>query len=341
MIIRLSASNLFISPVLQGTLRKLHDLLRKDETEMIKRLFRPILLIIVLFLCASCANKLPQTSYGVEKTTDGNGSPIHYLDVGNGPPVILIPGLFSIHSVWNRMIPFMNDKYRLLAIDNFGTGKSGRPEGGFSYSVAEQADLIVAMMDELNITSCNLVGASYGGMIALNMAARYPGRVINVIAIEGAVIMPKNTPYRRLIQGLEYPVFGNVIIGFVQSGLFDKTMAKDVMGPSWNDLSDSDKAEIIDIISKNAKASSRRTWLSLAHALNDAADFSEEAKSIKAPVLYLSGDQSEFLEMTEMNIAYFKENLPNVQLVSFADGVHDLELQKPKEVAEMIIDFIE
>jgi pimeloyl-ACP methyl ester carboxylesterase len=308
---------------------------------MIKRISRSLLLTFAFLLCVSCAhNSGSQAKYGTDKFTLDADNLIHYVEIGQGPPVILIPGLFGIHSGFNRVIPLLKDHYRLLAIDNFGTGQSGRPEGGFDYSVAEQADRVIAMMDELEIASCDIVGVSYGGMIALNIAARYPERVVSIVAIEGAVIMPKNTPYRRLIQGLKYPILGDAIIGFVRSGLFDETMAKDIMGPSWDDLTSEEQDEITGIVARNADAASRRTWLSLARALNDAEDFTEEAKSITAPVLYLSGDQSEFRAMTDMNIAFFKSHLPHVEMVSFPDGVHDLELQKPKETAALILDFI-
>lgn len=307
---------------------------------MVKICSQPILLLLVLLLCTACVSKdVHYDNYGVDKFTSGENA-VHYVEVGSGQPVILIPGLFGLNNVWNRMIPLLEGNYRLLAIDNFGTGKSGRADDDFSYTVAEQADMIVALMNDLNIEHCDLVGVSYGGMIALNIAARYPEKVVSIVAIEGAVIMPKNTPYKRLIQGLKYPILGDVIIGFIRSGLFDETMAKEVMGESWADLPIEEQAEITAIIAKNAEAASRRTWLGLARALNDAADFTEEAKSITAPVLYLSGDKSEFREMTDLNVAYFKSNLPNVELVSFADGVHDLQLQKPREVSAMIIDFI-
>jgi pimeloyl-ACP methyl ester carboxylesterase len=307
-----------------------------------KRFSQSLFLFFVMLLCASCAAKVEHfNTFGVEKFTGSEKPPIHYVETGKGQPIILVPGLFGTNNVWRRMIPHLEDNYRLLAIDNFGTGKSGRPEGDFNYTVAEQADMIVAMMDDLNIQSCDIVGVSYGGMIALNIAARYPERVVSIVSIEGAVIMPKNTPYNSLIQGLKYPVLGDAIIGFIRSGMFDKAMAKSIMGESWDTLQTVEQAEITAIISKNADAASRRTWLSLARALNKAEDFAEEAKLITAPVLYLSGDKSEFREMTDMNVSYFKNHLPNVELVSFADGVHDLELQKPRVVSEMVAEFIE
>jgi pimeloyl-ACP methyl ester carboxylesterase len=308
---------------------------------MLKLTTRFFLLSCAFLLCVACAhNPGPQAKAGTAGFPTAKENPIHYVEVGQGPPTILIPGLFSIHSGFNRLVPLLADHNRLIAIDNFGTGQSGRPERGFDYSVAEQAEMVVALMDDLKISRCDIVGVSYGGMIALNIAARYPERVVSIVSIEGAVIMPKNTPYRRLIQGLKYPILGDAIIGFIRSGLFDETMAKNIMSPAWADMTSEEQQEITNIITKNVAVASRRTWLSLARALNEAEDFTEAAKNITAPVLYLSGDQSEFREMTEMNIAFFKSHLPHIEMISFADGVHDLELQKPREVAALIHDFI-
>lgn len=293
-----------------------------------------------MLLCISCARPSLQAGNDINKFALAKGNPIHYVETGSGPPVMLIPGLFGTYRIWDRMVPYLDQHYRLLAIDNFGTGYSGKPADGFHYSVAEQADMIVAMMDELNISCITLVGVSYGGMIALNIAARYPERVVNVVCIEGGVIMPKQPRYKMVEQGLTYPIIGDTIIGLIRSGLFDETMAEGIIGSSWDDMAADEKAELIDIVSHNANAATRLTWLGLSRALDNSPDFTDEAKSITAPVLYLSGDKSSFRDMTEMNIAYFKNNLPDVRLVSFEDGVHDLELQKPRETAALILEFI-
>lgn len=298
-----------------------------------------LLLSWTLVLSLSCARQAP-LQQGVNKFAQVDGNDMHYVERGSGPPIILIPGLFGTHRMFDRMIPYLGKRHRLIAIDNFGTGNSGRPDDDFRYSVAEQADKVVAMMDALEIPRCDFVGVSYGGMIALNIAARYPERVGKVVSIEGAVIMPKEHRYRRMEQGLSYPIIGNTIIGLIQSGLFNEKLAREIMGPAWTDLGAGAKSELLDIVSHNARAASRLSWLGLSRALINTEDFTEEAKSITAPVLYLSGEKSSFREMTETNIAYFKDHLPNVRMVSFEDGVHDLELQKPRETAALVKSFI-
>ncbi|MBU1568064.1 MAG: alpha/beta hydrolase [Proteobacteria bacterium] len=307
-------------------------------------------LLLLLFLCTSCAQvaknsdtlraaKAP-AQYGVDRFTTEQKHNAHYVEVGEGPPAILIPGLFGTYRGFSRMLPFLAPHFSLIALDNFGTGDSDMPDENFGYTVAEQADMIVKLMDELKIPHCTLIGVSYGGMIALNIAARYPKRVNAVVCIEGAVIMPKPSPYLFMEQGLNTPIIGDAIIGFIRSGLLDTIIAEDVMGHAWPNMGAGDKAEIKKIISHYTDAASRPTWLSLARALRTSQDFTEEAKVITAPVLYLSGDKSSFREMTETNIDYFRNHLPNVSLVSFDDGIHDLELQKPRETASMIIDFL-
>lgn len=316
---------------------------------MIKTLTFQTQLLLLLLLCTSCArvdgNGVHELNspakYGVDRFTTKQKHNAHYVEVGKGDPAILIPGLFGTYRGWNRMIPLLAPHFNLIAIDNFGTGDSDKPDESFGYTVAEQADMIIKMMDELRIAQSTLIGVSYGGMIALNIAARYPDRVSAVVCIEGGVIMPKPAPYRLMEQGLDIPILGDAIIGMIRSGLFNEVIAKDVMGPAWPGMDDGEKSEISEIIAQYVQAASRPTWLSLARALNNSEDFGEEAKVIKAPVLYLSGDKSSFRDMTEMNIAYFKSNLPHVKLVSFDDGIHDLELQKPQETVAMILKFLD
>ncbi len=306
---------------------------------------------LFLLLCTSCAPHVAQNSdalripkapaeFGIDRFTTAQKHNAHYVEVGEGPPAILIPGLFGTYRGFSLMLPLLAPHFSLIALDNFGTGDSDTPAADFGYTVPEQADMIVKLMDELKIPRCTLIGVSYGGMIALNIAARYPDRVTAVVCIEGAVIMPKPSPYHRMEQGLDTPIIGDAIIGLIRSGLLNEVIAKDVMGYAWPTMDAENKAEVKEIISHYTDAATRQTWLSLARALRTSKDFTEEAKVIKAPVLYLSGDKSSFREMTETNIDYFKTHLPNVSLVSFEDGIHDLELQKPRETASMIVNFI-
>ncbi len=63
-------------------------------------------------------------------------------------------------------------------------------------------------------------------------------------------------------------------------------------------------------------------------------------RRLQSSVLYLYGRASKFPRMAEMNVEFLKTHLPDFEIISFEDGIHNLELQKPKEVAELILEFL-
>ncbi|MDI7258838.1 MAG: alpha/beta hydrolase [Thermodesulfobacteriota bacterium] len=78
----------------------------------------------------------------------------------------------------------------------------------------------------------------------------------------------------------------------------------------------------------------------ISRTLETSKDFVEDTKTIRAPILYLYGENSGYRKMAEVNIDFFKNHLPNAEIVSFRDGIHDLEFQKPEEVAAVILEFL-
>jgi pimeloyl-ACP methyl ester carboxylesterase len=309
----------------------------------------PALLVAVAFALPACAPGAGATRravsspprYGVDRFSTRQRYNFHYVEAGEGRPVLLLTGLFGTYREWNRIFPLLAGRYHLRALDHIGVGDSDKPSEGFAYTVGEQADLVIAMMDEMHVAQADLVGVSYGGMIALNIAARYPDRVGAVVCIEGAMLMPRKPRYTMMERGLRYPVVGDLLVGIIRSGLLDGVFSRSVMGPAWSTLGDEDRREIAEIVSQNVRTASRSPWYHLSRALKRTGDFGEGAKAITAPVLYLYGSDSEFRDMTDMNVDYLRSNLPGARFVSFPGGVHDLELQKPREVAALIVEFLD
>lgn len=285
-----------------------------------------------------------KTQYGIDKFVVVQGYNIHYVETevekDEGQMILLIPGAFSTYRSWNRIIPLLSKHYKLLAVDYIGAGDSDKPRSGFDYTVEEQADLMARMIEKLQISKVHIIGVSYGGMIALNFGTRYPGLSGKVVCIEGGVVKPKKWPHHIKKGLLGWPVIGDFFVSAVRSGLFDRITAKSVMGKAWKKMSDGERQEIVQIISHNNKTASRVSWYRISRTFENSKDFAEEIKTIQAPVLYLYGGISEFRRMTEMNVEFFKKHLPKVRMVSFEDGVHDLELQKPQEVATLILEFL-
>ena len=284
-----------------------------------------------------------KSKYGVDKFVVIQNDHIHYVEVGEGEPILLIPGAFSTYRHWNRMIPYLLTHYKLLCVDYVGVGDSDKPRSGFSYTIEEQADVFAKMIEKLRISKVHIIGVSYGGAIALNLAARFPERVGKIVSIEGNGI--NGNKHQKISYGpiedlLKFPVVGEVPIGVIRSGLTDQFAAKSVMGKAWQQMSETERKEIIEIISQNNRTASRVSWYHISRSLKISRDFTEEVKTIATPILYLYGKNSDYHDMAKTNAAFLKSHLPNVEIVSFEDGIHDLELQKPGEVANLVLEFL-
>jgi pimeloyl-ACP methyl ester carboxylesterase len=312
------------------------------------RLIRIILIFSCLLLNAGCSYMVKndrhrvylKPRYGTDKFISVQGYNLHYVEAGEGQPILLIPGAFSTYRHWNRVIPYLSGHYRLLCLDYLGVGDSDKPGSGFGYTIEEQADLIVKMIEALRIQKVHILGVSYGGAIALNLAARYPEKVDMIISIEGNGIKHQNVPYRPMKGLLGWPVVGELSIGVVRSGIADSLVAKSVMGKAWGQMSEAEKKEVIEIMAQNNKTASRVSWHLISRTIETSRDFSDQAKTIRIPVLYLYGGNSYYHGMAETNAQFLKAHLQNVEIVRFNDGIHDLELQKPEKVADIVLQFL-
>ncbi len=278
--------------------------------------------------------------YGVDKFVVVEGYNIHYVEAGEGDPILLIPGAFSTYRHWNRIIPYLSKHYRLLCLDYLGVGDSDKPRSGFGYTIEEQADLIVKMIEALQISKVQVFGVSYGGAIALNLAARYPEKVDKIISIEGNGIKYQAIPYRPMKGILGWPVVGELSIGAIRLGVADGIVAKSVMGKAWEQMTEAEKMEIFEIISRNNKMASAVSWHLISRTLETSKDFTDQAKTIQVPVLYLYGGNSYYHGMAQTNAEFLRTYLRNARIVRFDDGIHDLELQKPEDVAALVLEFL-
>jgi pimeloyl-ACP methyl ester carboxylesterase len=104
---------------------------------------------------------------------------IYWDEQGQGEPVLLIMGLAYPSQMWYRTRPLLASCYRTLAFDNRGIGRSEVPLG--PYPIALMASDAAAVLDADGIESAHVFGVSMGGMIAQELALRYPARVRSLI----------------------------------------------------------------------------------------------------------------------------------------------------------------
>ncbi len=117
-----------------------------------------------------------------------DGYRMHYLAMGpaSGPPVILVHGLGGRAEDWWNVAPVLAQAgFRVYMPDLIGFGRSQQP-ADFSYSIRDQATVVVAFMDTLGLKQVDLGGWSMGGWIVQLVASGHPERVSRLILIDSA-----------------------------------------------------------------------------------------------------------------------------------------------------------
>ena len=103
---------------------------------------------------------------------------------GSGTPVALIHGINMSATVWQRLVDQLGGDRRYVALDLRGHGGSDRT-GPFTADA--YADDVLATLDHFEIDRAHVVGTSFGGLVAVTLAAREPQRVASISAIGSAL----------------------------------------------------------------------------------------------------------------------------------------------------------
>lgn len=110
------------------------------------------------------------------------GSAMHYVDEGEGDPVLLVHGTPTWSFEWRRLIRGLAPRWRCIAPDHLGFGLSDRPAAG-DYTPEWHAAKLAAFVERVGLEDFTLVVHDYGGPIGLPLAVREPGRVRSLVLL--------------------------------------------------------------------------------------------------------------------------------------------------------------
>jgi homoserine O-acetyltransferase len=106
-------------------------------------------------------------------------------DVGEGPPVVLIPGLFGSAYGFRQVMTLLDERgYRAIVVEPLGIGRSAKPERG-DYSLTAQTDRVAAVLDHLHLRRAIVVAHSLNASVAFRLAYRRPELVRGVLSLDG------------------------------------------------------------------------------------------------------------------------------------------------------------
>jgi haloalkane dehalogenase len=133
----------------------------------------------------------------------GAGLQMHYLDEGEGAPVLMVHGNPSWSFYYRNLVHALSGSRRCIVPDHIGMGLSDKPgDEAYAYTLAQRIDDLDALVSSLNLTEpLTLVVHDWGGMIGFGWAVRHPEQVARIVILNtGAFPLPKEKALPGLLK---------------------------------------------------------------------------------------------------------------------------------------------
>ncbi len=267
-----------------------------------------LILLFVAFAQITFAQEsapIDTTKFGrnpdVGKYADIRGFKMYYETYGKGEPLLIIHGNGGSIVNFSNQIPYFAKNYQVILADSRAQGKSVDPSDSLSYEM--MTDDLNALLDQLGLKSCYVIGWSDGGINGLLLAIRHPDKV-KKLAVTGANLWPDTTAVDPFVYNWAMKYNQNLL----------ETMKK-----------------------PGANIAQTKNQLKLAHLLSYEPHITiQQLQTITCPTLVIGGDHDVIRPKHTMLIA---QSIPNSYLWIIPNSGHSTPIFKKEQFNKIVGDF--
>ena len=260
---------------------------------------------------------------------DQNGVKIYYETHGVGEPLVLIEGLAQQISMWKYQVMGLKDLFKVAAFDLRGSGKSDKPQTGYSLDIFVEDTK--AIIDHLNLEKPNMLGVSLGGFIAQKFAVKYGNLINKLILVNTAFGEPKYIPpSQEVLNTMLYGGKGNTPL----------EKAVDALSYSFSEDFVKEKRTIIENIAKELLENPQPPHVYQGQAIVGATfNMENEVKQIRNKTLVIVSEQDGVIPM--QNGVNLHNAIPESKLAIVKDAGHLSFIEKYEEFNNIVKNFLE
>ena len=269
------------------------------------------------------------------KYVDVDGSKMHYIDVGEGDTILFVHGNPTSSYLWRNVIPYVSGQARCVAVDLIGMGKSDHPD--ISYTYDDQYRYLSGFIDALGIGSnLTLVIHDWGSGLGFRWAHDHKDDVRAIAFMEAMIRglslddMPGNL--RMAMRMMRWPGTGWLMISV--ANIFLKKMLPDL---TYADMSPEALSYYKSAFPTIASRKAVRQWpielpLDGVPAGNAAVveAYRQWLTRTEIPKLLFYGNAG--VAIKEAEVAWCRENLPNLDTVDLGDAIHFVQETHPDTI---------
>lgn len=249
---------------------------------------------------------------------------LHYQDIGEGHPLVLMHGLFGSADNWRSMARYFSRFYRVISVDLRNHGRS--PHSDTQDFVSMAAD-IEQLCGDLGLHKVHVIGHSLGGKVAMQFAAEQPAWVEKLVVVD---ISPRryfseHTPLMDAMLALDLNSLGSRTA--VDEALSEKVRDKSVRQFLLMNLQSDDNGLYWRINLPALKANYQQLMAPVC-----------EDMTVSADSLFVYGGSSEYVTAEDRSL--IKHHFPQAQFQAIEKAGHWVHAERPQQFKQVVEDFL-
>jgi pimeloyl-ACP methyl ester carboxylesterase len=293
----------------------------------------------------SSESVLEAVSSAPEPETDGlheivlHGHRVFYRSAGSGPVLVLVHGITSTSATWANVLPYLAERFTVIAPDLLGHGESAKPRG--DYSLGAYASGIRDLLLALGYERATFVGHSLGGGVAMQLAYQFPEHCERLVLVDSGGLGREITP---LLRAASLPGAELVLPLLADERLMGAGRAVGRMLGRVGLRVHTDVGEVLrghaSLADGEARAAFLHTLRTIVDPLGQRVDASDRLYLAQAiPFLLVWGERDPIIPVAHAHATH--ELVPGSRLEIFPGAGHFPHLDDPLRFMRVLLDFID
>lgn len=269
-----------------------------------------------------------------------NGTELYYEVIGEGEPVVLLPGLGMGAAYFNLAAPLFAQSTKAIALDPRGMARSAKPAE--PYSAETWADDVAALLDDLGEGPAHIVGCSLGGCVAMALVDRHPEKVASLALVaafsELDFALELNWRLRMEIveaTGMTGPIRDHVTLWTLGRAFLETERGQDVAEHIRSGIGDNDPAQyqrflkaILDFGRVTPETQGLPTY-------------TERLREVHVPTIFTVGADDILTPPVHSHRAAAAMPAGVAEVVEIPDCGHITMVEAPEENVRLVVEFVQ
>jgi pimeloyl-ACP methyl ester carboxylesterase len=268
-----------------------------------------------------------------------HGHRVFYRSAGSGPVLVLVHGITSTSATWANVLPYLAERFTVIAPDLLGHGESAKPRG--DYSLGAYASGIRDLLLALGYERATFVGHSLGGGVAMQLAYQFPEHCERLVLVASGGLGREITP---LLRAASLPGAELVLPLLADERLMGAGRAVGRILGRVGLRVHTDLGEVLrghaSLADGEARAAFLHTLRTIVDPLGQRVDASDRLYLAEAiPFLLVWGERDPIIPVAHARATH--ELVPGSRLEIFSGAGHFPHLDDPLRFVRVLLDFID